>query len=130
MGTFTAKLRIWNPAEPSRVEELELLVDTGASYSWVSRQRLESLGIKAVRKMQFRTIEGKLLERDLAPAFVATDGFTGGDNVVMAEPGDLEVFGAHSLESLGITVDPVSKKLVPMIGMALSHEIIGPGRKS
>ena len=52
--------------------------------------------------MQFRTIEGKTIERDLVPVFVAADGFTGGDNVVMAEPGDMEVIGAHTLESLGL----------------------------
>ena len=119
MGTFSAKLRIWNPADPSRVEELDALVDTGAGYSWVSRARLEPLGIKPVRKMQFRTIEGHLIERDLAPVFVATDGFTGGDSVVLAEAGDMEVLGAHTLESLGVTVDPVSKRLVPTIGLAL-----------
>ncbi len=119
MGTFTAKLRIWNPASPSTVEELEVLVDTGAAYSWVSRARLEPLGIRSVRRMQFRTIEGHMIERDLAPVFVATDGFTGGDNVVLAEPGDMEVLGSHTLESLGVTVDPVSKKLVPTVGLAL-----------
>jgi predicted aspartyl protease len=130
MGIFSAKIRVWNPATPSRVVELDLMVDTGASYSWISRQRLETLGIKPVRKMQFRMIDGTVLERELAPVFVATDGFTGGDNVVMAESGDLEVLGAHSLESLGITVDPVSMKLVPAIGMALTHTVAGPGRKS
>jgi hypothetical protein len=66
--------------------------------------------------MQFRTIEGNTIERELAPVFVATDGFTGGDNVVMAEPGDMEVMGAHTLESLGITVE----KLVPAVGLALT----------
>jgi len=120
MGLFNAKLRVWNPANPSSAEEFEAMVDTGASYSWVSRTRLEALGIKPVRRMQFRTIEGHTIERDLAPVFVATDGFTGGDNVVMAEPGDMEVMGAHTLESLGVTVDPVGKKLVPAVGMALT----------
>jgi len=120
MGIFNAKLRVWNPANPSPAEEFEAMVDTGASYSWVSRTRLEALGIKPVRRMQFRTIEGHTIERDLAPVFVATDGFTGGDNVVMAEPGDMEVMGAHTLESLGVTVDPVGKKLVPAVGMALT----------
>jgi len=120
MGTFTAKLRVWNPASPARVEELDAIVDTGAAYSWVSRARLEALGVRPVRRMQFRTIEGHLIERDLAPVFVATDGFTGGDNVVVAEPGDIEVVGAHTLESLGVTVDPVSKKLVPTVGLALA----------
>jgi len=120
MGTFTAKLRVWNPLTPSRVEELEVIVDTGAAYSWVSRTRLESLGVRAVRRMKFRTIEGHTIERDLAPVFLATDGFTGGDNVVVAEAGDMEVLGSHTLESLGVTVDPVGKKLVPTVGLALT----------
>jgi aspartyl protease family protein len=130
MSTSTVKVRVWNPERPTRVEEMDLLMDTGASYSWISRERLESLGVKAVRSMQFRTIEGTTLERDLAPVYLATDGFMGGDNVVMANPGDMEVLGAHSLESLGITVDPVEMKLVPTIGLALSHLVVGPGRKS
>jgi len=96
------------------------MVDTGASYSWVLRTRLEHLNVRPVRRMQFRTIEGKTIERDLVPVFVAADGFTGGDNVVMAEPGDMEVIGAHTLESLGLTVDPVRKKLVPVVGLALT----------
>jgi predicted aspartyl protease len=120
MGIFSAKLRVWNPAGSSAAEEFEAMVDTGASYSWVLRSRLEHLGVHAVRKMQFRTIEGHTIERELAPVFIATDGFTGGDNVVMAEPGDMEVMGAHTLESLGITVDPVAKKLVPTVGLALT----------
>jgi aspartyl protease family protein len=122
MGTFSAKLRVWNPASPSRVEEMDVIVDTGAAYSWISRMKLESKGVQAVRRMQFRTIEGHTIERDLAPVFVATDGFTGGDNVVMAEAGDMEVLGSHTLETLGVTVDPVNKKLVPTVALALAAE--------
>jgi aspartyl protease family protein len=104
MGTFTTKLRVWNPAIPSRVEELEVIVDTGAAYSWVLRSCLEGLGVQAVRRMKFRTIERHTIERELAPVFVAADGFTGGDNVVVAEAGDMEVLGSRTLESLGVTV--------------------------
>ena len=120
MGTFSTKLRVWNPAEPGRAAEMEVMVDTGAAYSWISRDRLEQLGIRPVRRMQFRTIEGHLIERDVAPVFVASDGFTGGDNVVMAEAGDMEVLGSHTLETLGVVVDPVNKKLVPTVGLALA----------
>jgi len=116
MGRFTAKLRVWNPASPSRVAELEVIVDTGGAHSCVSRARLEALGVNAVRRMQFWTIEGHTIEGDLAPMFVASDGFTGGDNLVVAEQGDREVMGAHTLESLGDTVDTVEKKLVPRVG--------------
>jgi predicted aspartyl protease len=124
MGTFSAKLRVWNPARSTEAEELDVMVDTGAAYSWVSRARLERLGVQPVRRMQFRTIEGHLIERELAPVFVTTDGFTGGDNVVVAEPGDMEVLGSHTLESLGVTVDPVSKRLIPTVGLALTAVVV------
>ncbi len=120
MGTFTTKLRIWNPADPVKVTEIELWVDTGATYSWIARSRLEPMGIRPARRKQFRTIEGKMIERDLAPVFVGVEEYVSGDNVVMAEAGDLEVLGAFTLEGLGLAVDPVQQKLVPTVGLALT----------
>lgn len=120
MGSFTSKVQVWNPADPTRSDELELWVDTGAAYSWFSRARMEALGIRPTRREKFRTIEGRVIEREMAPVFVASDGRTGGDTVVLAEAGDMEVLGAHTLESLGLAADVVQKKLVPVeIGLAL-----------
>ena len=115
MSTFTIKVKVWNPADPSRFAEAEVWADTGAAYSWISKARLEPMGVQKVRRLQFRTIEGHTIERDLAAVFLSADGFTGGDNVVVAESGDLEVLGAHSLESLGLAVDPVHKRLIPLV---------------
>jgi predicted aspartyl protease len=121
MGVFKVKLRFWKiGGEPGQATELELMVDTGATYSWISRGRLEALGIRSTRRMQFRTIEGRMIERDVAPVLVAFDGYSGADNVVMAEPGELEVMGAFTLEGLGLAADVVQQKLVPTIGLALS----------
>jgi predicted aspartyl protease len=120
MGTFSAKLRVWNPANPSNVEELDAFVDTGAAFSWISRARLERLGVGPTRRMPFRTIEGRVLERDLATVYVATDGYSVPDVVVMAEPGEMEVMGAHTIEGLGLAADPVQKKLVPTVMLALA----------
>lgn len=119
MGVFTSKLRVLNPAEPSRTLEVELTVDTGASYSWISRSHLGELGIRPADRMEFRTIEGRIIEREIAPVFLQVDGRIGGDTVVVGEPGDMEVLGAHSLEALGLAVDPVQKKLVRTVGLAL-----------
>ncbi|MFZ3211736.1 MAG: hypothetical protein WA188_09485 [Terriglobales bacterium] len=124
MGTFTTKLKVWNPADPSRTAEVEVWVDTGAAYSWISRARLEPLAVQTVRTLRFRTIEGRTLEREFAAVFVSTDGYVGGDNVVLGEPEELEVIGAHTLESLGLTVDPVQKKLVPIV-IALALAVTG-----
>ena len=120
MGLFKSKVTVWNPASPSKVEELELLVDIGASYSWFLRQRVEALGIRPTGRMQFRTIDGRILERDVAPVFVRSDGHIGGDTIVVAESGDAEVLGAHTLESLGLAADPVQKKLIPTVGLAFA----------
>jgi predicted aspartyl protease len=122
MSTFSAKVSVWNPERPDRKEELDLFVDTGAAYSWISRSRLERLGVKPARRMPFRTIEGRVLERDLAVVYVATDGREVPDIVVMAEAGEMEVVGAHSIEGLGMAADPVQKKLVPTVMLALGSK--------
>ena len=38
----------------------------------------------------------------------------------MAEPGDVKGMGADRLESMGLTVDRVDKKLVPAVGLVLT----------
>ena len=101
MGTFKAKFRVWNPAHPELVEEVEAFVDTGAAFSWIARSRLQRLGVTPKRRMPLRTIEGRVLERELAEVYVASDGYSAPDVVVMAEDGEMEVLGAHSIEGLG-----------------------------
>jgi predicted aspartyl protease len=118
MATFPVNVRVWNPANPGQFAELEAWADNGAAYSSISRSRLEPVGVQKVRRLQFRTIQGNPIERDLAAVFLSADGYTGGDNVVIAEAGDMEVLGAHSLESLGLAVNPVLTPLVVALGLA------------
>jgi predicted aspartyl protease len=122
MGTFSVKMRVWNPAKPGDVEELDAYVDTGAAFSWISRDRLTRLGVVSSRRMGFRTIEGRLLERDMATVYVSTDKYSVPDVVVMAEVGEMEVMGAHTIEGLAMAADPVQKKLVPTVMLALAAE--------
>ena len=98
---------------------MDAFVDTGAAFSWISRARLERLGVAPSRKMSFRTIEGRLLERDMATVYVSTDKYSVPDIVVMTEEGEMEVMGAHTIEGLGMAADPVQKKLVPAVMLAL-----------
>jgi len=101
VSTFTAKLRIWNPEDPQKVEELEPFVDTGAAFSWITRTRLQRLGVKPSRQMKFRTIDGRMLERDLAVVYVGVNEYTAPDLVVMAEAGEIEIIGAHKFVRVG-----------------------------
>jgi hypothetical protein len=122
MGSFSAKLRVWNPNSPERTEEIEAMVDIGA-FSWVHRERIERLGAQVLRRMGFRAIDGSIIERDTAAVWVASNGFTGPDTVVIAERNDREVIGVHTIEGLGLGADPVQKKLVPTIGLALTARL-------
>ncbi len=119
MSTFTAKFQVWNPAHPEKVEDLEAMVDTGAAFSWISRARLERLGLTPMRRMPFRTIEGRILDRDLAAVYIASDQYSAPNLVVMAEAEEMEVLGVHSLEGLGVAADPVQKRLTPTIMSAM-----------
>ncbi len=50
----TAKVRLFNPRDPSRYLELELPVDTGNIYTWIKHERLEGLGIRPSGERKFR----------------------------------------------------------------------------
>ena len=119
MGSFSAKLRVWNPSAPEKSEEIQAMVDTGAAFSWIHRDRLERLGAQVLRRIGFRAIDGSIIERDTAAVWVASDGFSAPDIVVMAERTDMEVIGVHTIEGLGLAADPVQKKLIPTVMPAL-----------
>jgi hypothetical protein len=119
MGSFSAKLRAWNPSNPENVEEVVAMVDTGAAFSWIHRERLQRLRPEFLRRIGFRAIGGSIIERDTVAVWVGSNGFRAPDIVVMAEPSDMEGIGVHTIEGLGLAADPVQKKLIPTVMPAL-----------
>ena len=91
----------------------ETLVDTGSEFTWFPRRVLEELGIRAQRKQAFEAADGRRIEREIGYALVRAGGTEAPDLVVFAEPGDMTLLGAHSLEGLNLKIDPVKKQLVP-----------------
>ncbi len=96
------------------------MVDTGAAFSWIHRERIERLGAQVLRRIGFRAIDGSIIERETAAVWVASNGFTAPDIVVMADPNDMEVIGVNTIEGLGLAADPVQKKLIPTVMPALA----------
>jgi predicted aspartyl protease len=95
------------------------MVDTGAAFTWMYRDRLVRLGVEKLRRIGFRAIGGSIVERDTAAVWVANNDFKAPDIIVMAERTDMEVIGAHTIEGLGLAADPVQKKLIPTVMPAL-----------
>jgi predicted aspartyl protease len=89
-----------------------VLVDTGSEATWVPRTILESLGIQPEKAVRFRVADGRTIERQAGFAVVHVNGAQTADDVVFAEPGDLVLLGARTLEGLNLKVDPVRHALV------------------
>ncbi len=119
MGLFEVSVRLANPEIPERAQEVTLLVDTGATLSWVPRAILQSLGVRPTARLEFQLADGRVLEREVGAALFTINGRTLAIPVAFGESGDQPVLGATTLEALGFAVDPVEQKLVPRRLLAL-----------
>jgi predicted aspartyl protease len=113
MGSFRTDIELENPARPGERQRVpSLLVDTGSELSWVPAPILESLGIARRKRLRFRQATGAVVERWTGGAWLHAAGTHTIDEVVFAEPGDLSLLGARTLEGLNVVVDPIGQRLV------------------
>jgi len=110
LGHTRAKVTLHSP-DISKSEQIELLVDTGSTYTWVSGIILRRLNVEAKTARRFKTIDGRLLERKVGEAIIEYMNEKATRMVVFAERGDAEVLGVDALEGLGLEVDPITKQL-------------------
>jgi predicted aspartyl protease len=119
MGMFGVTVELANLAAPGRTEEISLLVDIGATLSWIPRGILEKLGVIAFSRLPFSLADRRRLERDVTAVLLAFDGRKAPVEVAFGEPGEAAVLGATALGGLGFLVDAVGKRLVPRDLLAL-----------
>src|SRR5260370_4819650 len=119
MGMFEVQVKLESLVTPDRQEEVSLLVDTGATLSWIPREVLQKLGAAPFSRRAFSLADGRELERDVTGVLLTIDGKKAAVTVAFGEPGEQAVLGATALESLGFLVDPVSQKLLPRKLLAL-----------
>ena len=114
MGTFYTKCKFENVTDRSKSVLLsKLLVDTGSEYTWVPARSLEKIGVAREKKdVPFVMANGQQITRSVGFAIIRLDKYFTIDEVVFAEPGDLALLGARTLEGLNLTVEPVRRKLV------------------
>ena len=107
-------VEVGNPATTEITEKTDLLVDSGAIYSAVPQPVLERLGIKSIATEEFRLADGSKIARKKGIALFRYGTRTGGADVIFGEPGDSQLLGALTLESLGLSLDPVCRELKPL----------------
>ena len=110
MGLTKVKVFVKNP-ETDVGREVELVVDTRSVSTWINRRVLEEIGVKPRRVRLFKTIDGRVVSKEVGVVTIAYEGYEGDVEVVFAEEGDAMVMGVTTLETLGLEVDPVTGKL-------------------
>lgn len=114
MGTFNVKVTISNPGDPALSSTLDCLVDTGAAYSQMPRSLLVSLGITPFDKRPVVFADGRRGSCDVGRAEFAVNGRQTPALVIFGEETALPLLGAMTLEGLGLGVDPLGRRLVPI----------------
>jgi hypothetical protein len=74
---------------------------------------LQRLEINPLQVPTFRLANGQTIERQIGVALFKYQDRVGGATVVFAEENDTPL-GAYSLESMGFSLDPVRRVLVPL----------------
>ena len=88
-------------------------MDTGSEYTWVPQNLLQKIGVGIEKKdLAFTMANGQQITRNVGFAIIRINKHFTIDEVVFAEPGDLTLLGARTLEGLSLVVDPQKKKLV------------------
>lgn len=113
MGIFrtTVEISPWHDHARRTVLQ-DVMVDTGSEFSWIPSDVLRALGITPERVERFESA-GRILEREIGHAMIFTAGRSTPTIVTFADPGDLVLLGAMTLEGLNMRIDLGRKELVP-----------------
>ncbi len=114
MGAIHVTVTIRNPAAPEQSWEALFLVDTGAIDSLVPRDHLESIGLRPKAQRTYELADGSEIKMDITTGDIEFMGEIVGGTIIFGDPGIEPILGVTALESVGIDIDPRSKKLKKM----------------
>ena len=113
MSMFRVNLTARNPKREELITPpISVLVDTGSELSWMPGEALRSIGVTPRRKRTFSTATKQLIEREVGYAILAAEGYETNDEVVFAEPGDMNLLGVRTLEGFGVAVDNIGHRFI------------------
>ena len=119
MGTFRVTIEVGDQAGAS-YREVSALVDTGASYSQIPDSILRALSVVPDSRRTFRVADGREVECDVGEARVRLNGSSRMTVVVFGAEGSEAVLSAVTLEELGLAVDPLNRRLIPVHGLLMA----------
>jgi clan AA aspartic protease len=120
VGVFTVSVEIGDP-EGEQFRSLDLVVDTGASHTSLPASLLRQLGVRPHDRQRFMMADGRIVESDVGRTWIRIDGHAEVTIVVFAEEDTQPLLGAITLEEFGLGVDPVGRRLMPVVKYRLTQ---------
>ena len=120
MGTFTVTVEIGDP-QGQHFEEVEALVDTGATYTALPATLLRRLGVSPRSERVFILADGRRIQRSLGETSMRLHGEQYTVPVIFSEDDAASLLGAVALETFGLMVDPLNERLIPVDGLLMVY---------
>jgi clan AA aspartic protease len=108
------KLKIKPTHDNNNFIEVKFLIDSGVVYSVIPAKELKKIDIKPHRTMTFVLADGTEIQRKVGDAYFEWHGSGGAAPVIFGEKDDKPLLGVTALESLGLVLNPFTRKLSPM----------------
>ena len=112
MGAVKVTLGVGDP-QGQMFEVLEVVVDTGSTYTAVPRELLQRLGVPVERSLPSETADGRILPVDVGETTIRLEGLEFHTPVIFAEAGEPSLLGLVSLGEAALAVDPLAGRLIP-----------------
>ncbi len=112
-GTFRITVEIADP-RGQHFESVEILVDTGATFTKVPRDLLERLGVPVESTYTAVLADGSRVERTRSRTVIRLEGKVFPTPVTFGEDEEQNLLGAMALEHAMLAVDPHSRRLIPL----------------
>ncbi len=113
MGMFKQKVKVSNPKDEAKFFEQDFWIDTGAMYSFIPEEILDSIGFEPVETRSMVFADGRVGRCPFGYCNFQIEGFPSVNTcpVVAGTKGSIFLLGATALENFGLEADPVNKKL-------------------
>ncbi len=113
MGLFHIDIELL-PAEGGAPRTHHVLVDTGASYLALPRGLVASLGYRGIDHQHVIFATGETATWEVAEVRVRLEGRERTVLTFLAPESAPSLLGAQTLETFGLGVDPLARRLVPV----------------
>ena len=116
VGSFYITVAV-SDSKVEQFEDVRMLVDTGAAWTWVPKDILDRLGHKPTVKRRLQTADKRIIERDAGMVTIRIGEEVLATLTVFGDEGSIPLLGATTLQQFSLAPDPVNERLVPIVGV-------------